>query len=515
MQSVKKILFCSFVSSMMAFMVFSSVPNVVFAANNLNDEEIGGALSSYYTAKNATPSNPSYQEYQRYLAGTDKIIADGKAKAAKIRALCNGKDAASVRRANQLSTDLEDATERQAAFTYEANRLKALSTLNPNTVSVGGFGGIGVNSNSNASFQPYIDSAQKQADLAKAVAAEYEAGCYQDLGDTATADTIRKAGAADLKRDLQMIQLTPYVQQTAACAHGGTGFIQSGYYCMLTGLGNFFPNNEINIRTGTAHYLDTLYKIGVSVATGLALIFITIGGVQYASTDSFTGSSEGKKKIWSALSGLAVVLGSYIMLNAINPDLLTNNLSLSPVDQFKKGIDSGAPTEGTPAGLGARTAEEHTLASQTWNGVTPNTDYIPELGPDGSMSIRSTFYNPDEAGADGDTKALRSATGVPLRYADSNTVGVVAVDPAVVPYGSVVKVNTANGPLYYIAADTGTDVKSRKASNGTAPVFDFFSKSQVGGENISVSVQPYTGSTPFNKLDAATQAQFFDRGLYQ
>ncbi len=114
---------------------------------------------------------------------------------------------------------------------------------------------------------------------------------------------------------------------TSACP----AFSTSGDYCLLTGpLGTFFSDGKVHIRAnGLADYLNSLYKIGVAAATGLALIYITMGGVRYASTDAVTGKDEGRGMISNALLGLMIVLGSYIILNAINPDLLNNNLVLT------------------------------------------------------------------------------------------------------------------------------------------------------------------------------------------
>ncbi len=122
-------------------------------------------------------------------------------------------------------------------------------------------------------------------------------------------------------------------------------FSTSGEYCLLTGkMEGFFPYGVVKIRAeGLDSYLNTLYKVGVAAATGLALIYITIGGVKYASTDAVTGKDEGRGMISNALLGLMIVLGSYIILNAINPDLLKNDLVL---DDVKAWVPLSADTNG-------------------------------------------------------------------------------------------------------------------------------------------------------------------------
>jgi hypothetical protein len=49
---------------------------------------------------------------------------------------------------------------------------------------------------------------------------------------------------------------------------------------------------------------------------------IVIGGVQYMGDESIFGKTEAKSKIFSAVLGLIIALGSYALLNTINPDLL-------------------------------------------------------------------------------------------------------------------------------------------------------------------------------------------------
>ncbi len=109
-------------------------------------------------------------------------------------------------------------------------------------------------------------------------------------------------------------------------------------------------------------------------------------------------------------------------------------------------------------------------------------------GPDatgGSASqgrlARVTAYWPGE---DYYTNHKRSATGVRLRD------GFCAVDPSIIPYGSVVKIP---GVGDYVAVDTGTAVISRKAAKESghnraersALVIDLYFASRRAGELFS------------------------------
>lgn len=80
---------------------------------------------------------------------------------------------------------------------------------------------------------------------------------------------------------------------------------------------------ETTIRTDDiGGYFNTLFNIAISLAGVLAIIMIIIGGVQWMGEESIFAKTEAKKRIISAVLGLLIALGSYALLNTINPDLL-------------------------------------------------------------------------------------------------------------------------------------------------------------------------------------------------
>ncbi len=116
---------------------------------------------------------------------------------------------------------------------------------------------------------------------------------------------------------------------------------------------------------------------------------------------------------------------------------------------------------------------------------------------------RSTYYNANESISDSDTRAKKTSSLVRIDTIQNLGLGVVAVDPSIIPYGS--QVITPDGRIY-IAADRGGDVITRKAATELATlkglgedsaeyralVLDFYSKSQVGGYWDTFIVIPYT-----------------------
>ena len=83
---------------------------------------------------------------------------------------------------------------------------------------------------------------------------------------------------------------------------------------------------DFNTATPTenklADFLVNIFNFGIAAAVALALIMIIWGGIEYMTTDSWTGKEGGKEKITNALWGLGLALVSYLILYTINPCLV-------------------------------------------------------------------------------------------------------------------------------------------------------------------------------------------------
>ncbi|HRH26976.1 MAG TPA: pilin [Parcubacteria group bacterium] len=76
-----------------------------------------------------------------------------------------------------------------------------------------------------------------------------------------------------------------------------------------------------------SQYLPAVFNLAVGVSIALAFIFITIGGITYATSDSFSGKEDGRNYIKNAVTGLLLVIGSYVILYTINPQILNFNVT--------------------------------------------------------------------------------------------------------------------------------------------------------------------------------------------
>ena len=84
------------------------------------------------------------------------------------------------------------------------------------------------------------------------------------------------------------------------------------------------------------------------------------------------------------------------------------------------------------------------------------------------IKVRITGYWPGE---DEWSSRYQSSTGTKLRAGRH-----CAVDPDIIPLWS--KIRILNGKREWVAVDTGTAVKSKKASGGKLPVIDVFAASE-------------------------------------
>lgn len=105
-----------------------------------------------------------------------------------------------------------------------------------------------------------------------------------------------------------------------------------------------FFTSGVSSETGLIKYLTNIFKIGIGIAGLLAVIMIMYGGIIYMSTDSFTGKSEGKEIIKNALLGLMLALISWLILNTINPDILSFKQLDLPLNEPSAANTSGANT---------------------------------------------------------------------------------------------------------------------------------------------------------------------------
>ena len=87
------------------------------------------------------------------------------------------------------------------------------------------------------------------------------------------------------------------------------------------------PGLETAVTPG--EYLSGMVKLIIGLTTVLAVLMMVIAGIEHVGGAAKESSrSAAKERMWGALLGLILALISYIILNTINPDLLTINVTL-------------------------------------------------------------------------------------------------------------------------------------------------------------------------------------------
>lgn len=100
----------------------------------------------------------------------------------------------------------------------------------------------------------------------------------------------------------------------------------------------------VKTATNFTTYLKALFPFLLSVAAVLAFVMIVIGGIFYiTSAGNPAAVSSAKDRIKAAIIGLLIAVSSYLIINAINPNLLNLDFSgsITPIPSGGGGGSSG------------------------------------------------------------------------------------------------------------------------------------------------------------------------------
>ncbi|MBU4308902.1 pilin [Patescibacteria group bacterium] len=99
--------------------------------------------------------------------------------------------------------------------------------------------------------------------------------------------------------------------------------------------GDTITSDDIKAGAGIAKYTTNVYKYAVSIVGILAAIVLMWGGVRWLTAGGNQEAvGDAKKWIEGALSGLVLVMTSYMILYFVNPDLTTFKLiKITPIEE--------------------------------------------------------------------------------------------------------------------------------------------------------------------------------------
>ncbi len=84
--------------------------------------------------------------------------------------------------------------------------------------------------------------------------------------------------------------------------------------------------------TDLSAYLSGMFKIGIGLAIAFAILMIVWGGLEYMLSGIPGVKGDGLKKMNDAILGLLLVLGAWLLLYTINPNLVKFDVSIASLN---------------------------------------------------------------------------------------------------------------------------------------------------------------------------------------
>ena len=89
---------------------------------------------------------------------------------------------------------------------------------------------------------------------------------------------------------------------------------------------------DLTTSTGFANLISAVFKILISGGALIAVLSLTIGGVQYMTANSLGNKKNGLDRAKASIYGILLIAAIYIILNTLNPNLLKFNFNPCPVN---------------------------------------------------------------------------------------------------------------------------------------------------------------------------------------
>ncbi|HSE34964.1 MAG TPA: pilin, partial [Candidatus Paceibacterota bacterium] len=75
-------------------------------------------------------------------------------------------------------------------------------------------------------------------------------------------------------------------------------------------------------------YLEKMFFLLIGVSGVLAVVMLVICGIKLMMSEGAGGREAAKKCIWDAIFGLLIAIGAWLLLNTINPQLVSSTLTM-------------------------------------------------------------------------------------------------------------------------------------------------------------------------------------------
>lgn len=131
-------------------------------------------------------------------------------------------------------------------------------------------------------------------------------------------------------------------------------------YCTSCNLGYTplepIPGVTTNSTGGAISFpqlLANIFSIGITIGALLAVLMLTVGGIQYMVSEAVPNKMGGLRRAQNALWGILLISMSWLILHTVNPQLLTFTLNPCPSGSGGCSVNTGASNTNTNAGTAA------------------------------------------------------------------------------------------------------------------------------------------------------------------
>jgi L,D-peptidoglycan transpeptidase YkuD (ErfK/YbiS/YcfS/YnhG family) len=146
-------------------------------------------------------------------------------------------------------------------------------------------------------------------------------------------------------------------------------------YCLLAPLpGVGTVTGDLDVTKGVGDFFLVLIKIVMGLIGVLSVLMIVFGGIEYMTGTSMGEKEGGKSRMTSALFGLLLALGSYIILNTLNPRLVDLGVTIPTVKINLDSLPGGDGVAEDPNGVTYTNASDptHTPGTPVAGGFSLN-----------------------------------------------------------------------------------------------------------------------------------------------
>jgi type IV secretory pathway VirB2 component (pilin) len=195
-----------------------------------------------------------------------------------------------------------------------------------------------------------------------------------------------------------------------ACTHHSNGAVwtsaSANFYNFLAPLPVPDPDSNGEMQTtfdptdpnALGNYLNLIIKLIIGFSAVMAVVMIVMGGLEYMTGELISEKASGKEKITGAVFGLVLVLGSWLLLNEINPDLLNSDITIDTAS-IKVVLDKSMDVPQTYDPITKKYPDGTTVFGSPWDdsvakiptlpyGITAKTPECTTVGQKGCTSIR-------------------------------------------------------------------------------------------------------------------------------